>query len=74
MLNLKNLRNQREMSQAAVAKAAGISQQYYNFIESGDRGKKLPVPTAKRIAAVLGFEWWKFYDEEVPHDGKTGNA
>ena len=61
---LKEIRETHEMSQAAVAKAAGISQQYYQFIESGARGKKLPVPTAKAISAVLGFDWTKFYEDE----------
>lgn len=47
-------------SQADVAKNAGISQAFYCEIE---RGKKCPsVPVAKKIAAVLGFDWTKFYE------------
>jgi transcriptional regulator with XRE-family HTH domain len=64
LISLRNIRIQREKSQDEVALAAGISQQYYSFIESGARGKKLPVPTAKRIAAVLGFDWQDFYKED----------
>lgn len=61
---LKELRQKRGMSQKKVADKSGISQQYYAFIESGDRGTKLPVPTAKKIAAVLGFDWQRFYEDE----------
>lgn len=61
---LKELRQKRGMSQKKVADKSGISQQYYAFIESGDRGTKLPVPTAKKIAAALGFDWQRFYEDE----------
>lgn len=71
MISLRNIRTQREKSQDEVALAAGISQQYYSFIESGARGKKLPVPTAKRIAAVLGFDWKEFYEEQEEHHGEN---
>ncbi|MBQ0038342.1 MAG: helix-turn-helix transcriptional regulator [Clostridiales bacterium] len=47
-------------SQAEVAKEAGISQAFYCEIETG---KKRPsVAVAKRIAAVLGFEWVRFFE------------
>ena len=70
---LKDLRLKCGMSQKTVADRSGISQQYYAFIESGDRGTKLPVPTAKKIAAALGFDWQRFYeDEKTPdHSGQT---
>lgn len=69
MLNLKNKRKLCDKSQIEVAKEAGISQQYYSFIESGERGKKLPVPTAKRIASALGFDWKEFYENHERKDG-----
>ena len=47
-----------------MADEAGISQSYYAAIELGTRGKPLAVPVAKNIAAVLGFPWTRFYDEE----------
>ena len=59
---LKLVRKGRGMSQQEVADAAGISQSYYAAIETGDRGHKLPQPTAARIASVLGIEWTRFYD------------
>lgn len=51
-------------SQDDVAVLTGYSRQYIGFIESGERGKKLPVPTAKRIADALGFDWQLFYDKK----------
>lgn len=69
MINLKNIRIRREKSQEEVASLAGISQQYYSFIESGERGKKLPVSTAKRIASALGFDWKEFYEDQERKDG-----
>lgn len=61
---LKRLREAKSMSQIQVAEAAKISQQYYSFIESGERGVKLPVPTAQKIAAALGFDWQRFYEAQ----------
>ena len=65
---LEKLRKEKRMSQERVASECGISRQYYSFIESGERGAKLPVPTAKKIASVLGFDWVLFYDgkEKAP--------
>ena len=57
---LKEIRTKKGMTQDEVATECGISRQYYNFIESGERN--CPVDTAKKIAAVLGFEWIKFFE------------
>lgn len=61
---LADIRAASGRSQQEVADAAGISQSYYAGIELGIRGKPLSVPVAKRIAAVLGFDWTRFYDED----------
>ncbi|WP_298032122.1 helix-turn-helix transcriptional regulator [uncultured Dysosmobacter sp.] len=58
---LEKIRLERGISQKAVADAAGISQPTYCNIEKGKRG--VSVETAKRIAAELGFEWTRFFDE-----------
>lgn len=50
------------MTQNEIAKKSGISRQYYGLIETGER--KVPVWTAKKIAAALDFEWQKFYEDE----------
>lgn len=54
-------REARGMRQSAVARAAGISQAAYFNIEHEKRG--VAVNTAKAIAAVLGFDWTRFYEE-----------
>ena len=48
------------LSQARLAEKAEISQ---SFLAEIERGKKRPsVPVAKKIAAVLGFDWTRFYE------------
>lgn len=59
---LKNIREQKNMTQNEIATKSGISRQYYGLIETGER--KVPVWTAKKIAAALDFEWQKFYEDE----------
>lgn len=59
---LISFRKDKGMTQLQIAKAVGISQQHYSFIESGERGVR--VPTAKKIAAVLGFDWQRFYEDD----------
>lgn len=59
---LKKQRNRIDMSQSSVAKDAGISQQYYSFIENGDRVPS--VETAQAIATVLGFNWTRFFEPQ----------
>lgn len=58
---LKEVRKGKEMTGAEVAEAVGVTQQFYNFIENGRRRPSVDV--AKRIAAVLGFEWTRFFEE-----------
>lgn len=54
------IRKKAGMPQYKVAAEVGISPSYYSAIELGTRN--LRVPTAKKIAAVLGFEWQRFYE------------
>lgn len=49
-------------TQQSVADAVGMSQSGYASIETGAR--RPSVDTAKRIAAVLGFQWTRFFEEE----------
>jgi len=58
---LVKIREEQGLSQYDVAAKAGISQSFYSAIELGNRGNKLPVQTAKKIAEVLGFKWDMFY-------------
>lgn len=50
---LKILREERGLSQQNVADAIGISQQYYNMIENGERQQKMDVPLLKKLALVF---------------------
>lgn len=52
--------------QEYVAHRAGISQQHYSFIESGERRPSPEV--AKRIAHFLGFDWTKFFEDSQQQD------
>ena len=59
---LISTRKEAQKSQEDVAREAGISQPSYHAIEAG---KANPRPeTAKKIAAVLGFPWPRFYEDE----------
>lgn len=60
---LVEIREKLGLTVAEAATKAGISQTMYYYIESGERGAKLPVTTAKKIAAALGFDWQRFYEE-----------
>lgn len=51
-----------DMSQACVAEKSGITQSAYFYIENGER--RPSVETAKKIAAVLGFDWTLFFPDE----------
>jgi putative transcriptional regulator len=57
---LIDIRNGR--AQAQIAEAVGISQQMYSAIEVGARRPSVEV--AKKIAAVLGFDWTRFFEDE----------
>lgn len=60
-MNLKEKRLDKGMTQTQLAKAAGTGQ---SSIARFERGQLIPKPhTAKRIAAVLDFDWTEFYEE-----------
>ena len=61
MLKIKELRKARNMTQFDLAQAANISQSLVTLIETGQRRPSVSV--AKRIAAVLGFDWTEFFKE-----------
>ncbi len=53
-------------SQYDVAREIGIAQSTYASLETEARSPS--VPMAKRIAAVLGFDWTKFFEDECADD------
>ncbi len=58
---LRSIREIKGMSEKQVAALVGISQPAYHMIEHGN--KNPAVPTAQKIARVLGFDWTLFYPE-----------
>ena len=59
-LDIRKIRMMAGLSQADIANATGLNAAAISLIE---RGKRTPRPkTAKKIAAVLGFDWQKFYE------------
>lgn len=59
---LQAVRKEKNMTQSEVSKRAGISQPAYCNIENEER--KPSVKMAKRIGAVLGFDWTRFFEED----------
>lgn len=58
---LVNIRKRYNLTQLQVAQRVGIAQPVYNRIETGKSNPS--VDTAKKIAAVLGFNWTRFFDD-----------
>ena len=60
---LKELRSESgTMTQEQLAKKVGISRTMITEIENGNANPSVKV--AKKIAAVLGFDWTRFYDDD----------
>ena len=59
---LIEIREEKGMTQGAVAAAAGIAQPSYYEIEKGITNPK--PQTAMAIGAALRFPWTRFYEEE----------
>ena len=62
MAFLKEQRTKKNLTMRQVCDAVDISEGYYSMIESGER--RPSVETAKKIAAVLGFDWTQFFPDE----------
>lgn len=62
MLNLKQMREKKLLTQQQLADMVGVDRTLISKIESGCATPS--VSTAKRIATVLGFDWTKFFEEE----------
>lgn len=51
---LFDLRQEKGLSQQDVANRLGISRQYYQMIENGERQKHLALPLASGLAVLFG--------------------
>lgn len=60
---LIGIRKARGLSQKEIADAVGIAQPTYWQYEHGAVSPS--VPTAKKIAKLLGFDWTLFYEEKA---------
>ena len=59
---LKELRHKSHLTQEQLAKMVGISRTMITEIENGNANPSVKV--AKKIAAVLGFHWTSFFEDE----------
>ena len=62
-MKLKDARDKKRMTLMQLSKEAGIAQGYLSELETGKK-KNPSVKTAKKIAAVLGFDWTLFFEDE----------
>lgn len=60
-MNLVEIRRKKGLKQEEVARIVGMSRAGYSNIETGKRRPSVDV--ARKIAAALGFEWTRFYDD-----------
>lgn len=60
--DLKTIRQEKAETMLSVARKSDITEGYYSMIENGMRRPSVEV--AKRIAAVLGFDWTRFFEEK----------
>lgn len=61
-MNVADYRKALNLTQEDMSGRIGISRAAYANIENGKRSPSVSV--AKRIAAVLGFDWTRFFDDE----------
>lgn len=61
MINLREVRTSKEMSQVELAKECGVIRQTISNIECGL--SKPSVELAKKIGEILGFDWTLFFEK-----------
>lgn len=61
MLEMRERRISAKKTLKELALSVGVSECYISQIETGTR--RPSVDTAKRIAAALGFDWTRFYED-----------
>ena len=58
----KRTRKEKGFTQEELAAKIGVTRQHIGLIENGVVAPSVEV--AKKIAAVMGFDWTRFYDDE----------
>lgn len=61
MFNLRNIRKQRGMTMKKLGELTGLSESYISLLENMER--RPSVDAAKRIAEVLEFPWFRFFEK-----------
>jgi transcriptional regulator with XRE-family HTH domain len=62
LFSLRLAREHKGLTLLEVAKATSVSEGYMSLIETGQR--RPSVDLAKRIAAVLDFDWTLFFEKK----------
>lgn len=62
MINIKDLRKQKGLTQAELGERIGVVTQSISAYENGIIEPSVQV--AKALGRELGYEWWKFYDDK----------
>lgn len=67
MLNLKELRTEKNLTQQELAEQIHCVR---TVIANIERGTAQPsIATAKALGEVLGVNWWEFFEEGSENDG-----
>ena len=62
-MDLKIKRKKKRLTQQQLAELVGVDRTLISKIESGSVTPS--VTTAKKIAAVLGFNWTRFFEDDL---------
>lgn len=68
-MNLREKRTEKGLTMREVAVGCGMNTSSYCDIERGRRSTK--PDKAKKIAAVLGFDWTEFYEDPEPAEAES---
>lgn len=61
MFDLRHIRKQRGMTMKQLGELTGLSESYISLLENMER--RPSVDAAKKIAEVLEFPWFRFFDQ-----------
>ena len=67
---LIQLRQEKSKTRPQIAKELNVSTQIIQYWESGLRTPRPPI--AKKYARVLGFDWTRFYEDNIQNQEKEG--
>lgn len=73
---LVDLREKNGLSQQDVANRLGISRQYYQMIENGERQKNLALPLASGLSVLYGISIMEIerYEKEISQNHSSDDS